>query len=367
MISAPEVSQLQELTVNLGERSYVIYISSSFDNLNKIFKPYKSLKALIISDSNVSQFYTRSCMEQLEEAGLKVFANAFPAGEESKNLDTVKSIYRVCKDIRLERCDVLVALGGGVVGDVAGFAAATYLRGIDFVQIPTSLLAQCDSSVGGKVGVDFEGAKNLVGAFYQPKAVYINVNTLRTLPKREFVSGLAEVVKHGIIGDENLFGYLEENYEGFLSQKEEILQHVIKTNCSIKSRIIEQDERENQLRAVLNLGHTVGHAIESVLGFSLLHGECVSLGMAAACNVSREMGVISGQDADRITRLLSKFGLPVNYKNLEVDNVINQMSLDKKISGGKLNFILPERIGSVIQCKEIPEDIIRRSVCMILK
>lgn len=350
------------LTVNLGERSYPIHISSGFNNIGKVVASIRPGKVLVVTDSNVEKFHASSCIEEIQKEGREVFKFVFPAGEGSKNLSTVKEIYSVCMENKFERKDAIIALGGGVAGDIAGFAAATYLRGVNFIQVPTSLIAQCDSSVGGKVGVDFEGGKNLVGSFYQPNAVFININTLKTLPEREYVSGLAEVIKHSIIQDKDFFRYLEENTDGILNRSDEVLSYVVKINCSIKAKVVELDEREDYLRAILNFGHTVGHAIESVLNFSLLHGECISLGIAAACSIARKLGIVSKRDTERIIALLSDMRLPVVYKNLDTEKVYNQMYFDKKISEGKLNFILPKRIGEVIQCNDVPQDVIKESI-----
>ena len=355
------------LTVNLGERSYPIYISLDFNDLAKVISSSKAGKVLVVTDSNVDTLYSEHCFEVINKTGLRCTKFVFPAGEASKNLGTVGGIYQHCKENGFERQDMIIALGGGVVGDLAGFAAATYLRGINFVQVPTSLIAQCDSSVGGKVGVDFQGGKNLVGAFYQPKAVYIDVNTLNTLPEREFVSGFAEVIKHGAIQDKDFFRYLEDNCEEILARKEGVMSYVVRTNCSIKARIVEIDEKESDLRAILNFGHTVGHAIESVLDFSLLHGECIALGMISACNIAENLGIADKQNLERIMKLLSNLKLPTYYKGLNIERVYKQMYLDKKISGGKLNFILPRKIGEVVQSNEVPESMIIQSIEALLQ
>lgn len=354
------------LIVNLGERSYQIHISPSFENLSEILVPYKQSKVLVVTDSNVDGLYSNLCIEQIEKAGLQAFKFVFPAGEESKNLKTVSDIYKYCKENKFERKDIIIALGGGVAGDMAGFAAATYLRGIDFIQVPTSVIAQCDSSVGGKVGVDFEGSKNIIGAFHQPKTVYININTLKTLPEREFISGLAEVVKHGVIRDEDFFKYLEENVRGILHKREDTLSHIVKTNCSIKAGVVEIDERESGLRAILNFGHTVGHAVESESGFALLHGECVSLGMAAACSIAKKMGMLDNEASDRVVSLLERLNLPVRHKGLDVERVFAQMYYDKKIAGGRLTFVLPVRIGEVVQSREVSDGIIKEAIMELM-
>jgi len=289
------------------------------------------------------------CINALKESGYDVHKYVIAAGEENKNLDTVNEIYRYLVKQKLERNSVLIALGGGVVGDITGFVAATFLRGINFVQVPTTLIAQADSSVGGKVGVDFEGSKNIIGAFYQPRLVYINVNSLKTLPKREVQAGLAEVVKHGIIKDRDFFDYVEYNLNKIFEFKEDVLQFTARANCSIKGSVVEEDEREGGLRAILNFGHTIGHAVESVSGFQLLHGECVSIGMVGAFKMAQHLGMVDAKESDRVIGLLERIGLPTGIKGMDVDKVFAQMYHDKKIKNNKLVFILPKRIGEVLQ------------------
>lgn len=365
---------MAELLVNLGDRSYQIHIYSSFDEISDTLKFAKSnCRVLVVTDTNVDKFHSDALIEHLRKLKLEVFKTVIQAGEESKNLDTVVKIYELCREKRFERKDVIIALGGGVIGDIAGFAASTYLRGINFVQIPTTIIAVSDSSVGGKTGVDFGGSKNLVGAFYQPKSVFINVSTLKTLPEREYISGFAEVVKHAVIErtviqncGENIefsfFEYLEENVDKILSRDIEVLSYMIKVNCLVKAKVIELDERESNLRAVLNYGHTIGHAIESSLGFKLYHGECVSLGMVAADNIAVRLGLLSRTDEERINKLLLALGLPTSYSGLNVDEIVTQMQYDKKISEGKINFILPKKIGEVVQCNEVDEGTIKDAV-----
>ena len=256
----------------------------------------------------------------------------------------------------MDRASAIIALGGGVTGDIAGFAAASYMRGIRFIQVPTSLLAQVDSSVGGKVGVDYKGSKNIIGAFHQPFFVYINLNTLQTLPKREFISGLAEVIKHGVIYDKAFFDYLEQNIEKVLNQDIETLKYVVRKNCAIKAQVVQQDEKEHGLRAILNFGHTIGHSIESVLLFSLLHGECVSVGMNAAAYIAARKNLLGQGDFDRMIKLLQRAGLPIQVNDIDVNRVYNEMLRDKKQVKNKLKFILPTSIGQVIQTTEVTKE-----------
>jgi 3-dehydroquinate synthase len=253
-------------------------------------------------------------------------------------------------ECKLDRTSTLVALGGGVVGDMTGFAAATYMRGINFVQVPTTLLAQADSSVGGKTGVDYDGHKNIIGAFYQPKLVYINVNTLKTLTKRDVSAGLAETIKHGIIMDQEFFEYIDYNLPKIFNFDENTLQYIAKMNCSIKGKVVEQDEKEDDLRAILNFGHTIGHAIETVQKFELLHGECVSIGMVGAFRLAKYLELVTEDTISKIKSTLVKAGLPVEIKGLDVDSVYNQMFYDKKVKDNNIKFVVPRRIGEVFQC-----------------
>ena len=338
---------MERITVELGERSYPIYIAADFSGLGNAFRKAGIGGKVLVTDSNVSRLYLEACMDELASAGALVCSHVIEAGEKSKNLDTVKDIYRQLAAQRFDRNSAIAALGGGVTGDIAGFAAATYMRGISYVQIPTSLLAQADSSIGGKTGVDFEGVKNIVGAFYQPRFVYINIGTLRTLPLRELRSGLAEVIKHGLIKDAGFYDYIRLNMRKIFEFDESTLQHITRANCSIKKSVVEQDEKESGLRAVLNLGHTIGHAVESVSGFSLLHGECVSIGIAGAFRLALKMGMVSNTVAEEVELTLEAAGLPVRAAGMEPKQIHAEMLHDKKAKGGKLNFVLPTRIGEV--------------------
>jgi 3-dehydroquinate synthase len=352
-----------KLNVNLVERSYPIYIDFAYGNIVKAMATAKiNSKVALITDTNVDKFQSGDLLDVLQAAGYEVYKYVFEAGEKSKNLDTVKNIYKFLLDAKMERNSTLIALGGGVVGDITGFAAATYLRGVNFIQVPTTTLAQADSSVGGKVGVDFEGAKNMVGAFYQPNLVYINVNSLRTLPKREFISGLGEVIKHGIIMDAEFFDYIDYNTKKILNCDETILQYMTKTNCSIKGHVVEQDERESDLRAILNFGHTIGHAVESVLNFELLHGECISIGMVGACKIAQYLNLLDEGVVKKIVNLIKNVGLPVRLGGIDADKVYEQMFYDKKVKDKKLVFVLPKGIGEVIQLNVDNTELIKKVI-----
>lgn len=352
---------LDELRVNLGKRSYPIYMATDFDGLSQYIQNIDICgKIILITDSNVDLHYSEKCLEVLKKSGLDIYKYIFQAGEANKNLDTVRDIYKFLHKIKPERKSAVVALGGGVVGDVAGFIAATFLRGINFIQIPTSLIAQADSSVGGKVGVDFEGSKNMVGAFYQPRFVYINVNTLKTLPERELKAGMAEVIKHSIIRDADFFSYIEENIDSIYSLNEEILKILAVKNCSIKAKVVEIDETEEGLRAILNFGHTIGHSIETVMNFKLLHGECVSLGMVGAFRLAEELSLVKKEDVKRVEELLQKAGLPTSIGEIDIDKIYKQMFHDKKIQKSKLNFVLPTKIGKVVAYKIDNEKLLKK-------
>lgn len=346
--------------VNLGERSYPIYITGDYEGLAKAASSAGiSGKVVVITDTNVDRFQSKECMDAMSSCTHEVYKYVIPAGEQSKNLDTVKDIYEFLVEKKLDRNSTLVALGGGVVGDITGFVAASFLRGIRFLQIPTSLLAQADSSVGGKVGVDFEGSKNIIGFFYQPSLVYINVNTLKTLPERELKAGLAEVVKHGIIYDEEFFDFIDYNTKRIFNFDEDVLQYMAKMNCTIKGKVVEQDEKESGLRAILNFGHTFGHAVESVSEFRLLHGECVAIGMMAAFKMAQKLEMVEDKSTSKVAAVLENIGLPVRVSGLDREKVYRQMFYDKKVKSSKLLFVLPKGIGEVVQCVIEDEALIR--------
>lgn len=348
---------MERLYVDLGERSYDIVFTDSFSELGtettKIGTPGK---ILIVTDSNVAPLYSDQVKKELELSGTEVSLCVIPAGEENKNMDVILNICSSCIKNGLDRKSMIVALGGGVVGDMAGFAAAIYMRGISFIQIPTTLLAQSDSSVGGKTGIDFAGSKNILGAFHQPSLVYINVNTLKTLPTEQFISGMGEVIKHGIIRDKGFFDYIKNNTELIKSLDTETFIKMSKINCSIKADVVMSDERENGLRAILNFGHTIGHAAESAFKFELTHGECVGLGMIAASHIAMDRGLISREQLDDIISVLSGYGFRIKIKLPEYASIMGFMQNDKKKISGKLKFILPVSIGNVIQVTDVTEE-----------
>lgn len=357
------------VTVNLQENKYQIFINNDFNNLvNFILETNinSNSKIVIITDNNVDYYYGRECHRILEESGYDVYKYVLEAGEKSKNLETVFSIYKYLLDNSINRDDSILALGGGVVGDVSGFAAATFLRGINYIQVPTTLLAQVDSSVGGKVGVDLLNYKNIIGSFYQPKMVYINVSCLKTLSIRELRAGLAEVIVHAIIMDKEFFYYIKKHINMILKLDEKLLQQVVKVNCKIKSAIVEKDEKDRGIRAVLNFGHTIGHAVETSSGFRLLHGECVSIGIIAAFHLAMYVDLICEEILNEVIDLLKKVGLPTKVKNISIDDIYSCMFHDKKIKNNNFIFILPKDIGDVIIYEVQYESLIKKAISQII-
>lgn len=347
---------MDKLFVNLGKNSYNILFSDSFSGLSDALKEINApKKLLIVTDSNVNSLYADEVNNILKDNGYDSDVYAFEAGEENKNMDTILGICKACLEHKMDRKSMIVALGGGVVGDMAGFAAAIFMRGIDFVQIPTTLLSQSDSSVGGKTGIDFMENKNILGAFHQPKLVYINVGTLKTLPEEQFVSGMGEVIKHGIIRDRDFFAYLEENRSSIKQLDSKTLISMDKINCSIKAGVVEQDERENGLRAILNFGHTIGHAVESAYNFKMTHGECVGLGMIGASYIAQERGMIDTTVLQRIESILAEYGFTTRVNLPDKDKILMFMQNDKKKTMGKLKFVLPSAIGEVVQTTDVKQ------------
>jgi len=338
--------------VPLGSRSYRIRIGS--DILSTIGRECARLglgkRCAILSDSNVAPLYAQTVEQSLRGTGFDPFLVRVPAGETAKSLRTVQTCYDRLAAQRLERKSFLVALGGGVVGDLAGFVAATYLRGIPFVQAPTTLLSQVDSSVGGKVGVNLKAGKNLVGAFYQPRLVLCDLSTFDTLPSREYRSGLAEVIKYGIIYDARLFRQLERHLPRLLDRDAATLSAVVARCCQIKAEVVGQDETEGGLRAILNFGHTIGHALEAISHYGkYLHGEAISIGQVAAAHLSSQILGLPASQVERIAALFVQAGLPtqVRLNQGQYRNLLAAMTLDKKVSAGEVKFVLARRLGKV--------------------
>ncbi|MFQ5904241.1 MAG: 3-dehydroquinate synthase [Candidatus Binatia bacterium] len=340
---------MRTLTVNLGDRSYPIHLGE--DILPRAGELLRQAgcgeKVGIITNPTVAGFYLKPVQEVLSRSGFRVTPVLVPEGEEHKNLKSLSAIYDRLISERFDRSSSVIALGGGVIGDLAGFAAATFLRGIPYVQVPTTLLAQVDSSVGGKTGVNHQEGKNLIGAFYQPRLVLMDVGVLHTLPRRELLAGLAEVIKYGIIEDPRLFGLLEEKLEQILALDRDLLVETIAASCAIKAKVVEKDEREEDYRSVLNFGHTIGHALESLTGYErFLHGEAVAIGMAQAVSISVRQGSCDEESLQRIHRLIKRAGLPTQIpSNIEPLKLVKRMEVDKKSVGGKIKFVLCAGIG----------------------
>lgn len=343
---------MRKVNVSLGERSYPIFIGTNL--LPRVGSECARLKlaarCAVISDRTVARYYGKIVMRSLRAAGFDPVLISVNPGESAKCLATILNCYDELAAHRLERKSFIVALGGGVVGDLAGFVAATYLRGIGFVQAPTTLLAQVDSSVGGKVGVNLKAGKNLVGAFYQPRLVLCDLSTLDTLPVREFRAGLAEVIKYGIIYDAKLFARLERNLEKIFGREPQLLASIVARCCEIKAEVVSQDETESGRRAILNFGHTIGHAIEAISGYGkYLHGEAISIGQVAAARLSKEITGLPDSEVDRIRELFSAAGLPTRIRLSAAarKNLFRAMLLDKKVSGGEIKFVLAQKIGKI--------------------
>jgi 3-dehydroquinate synthase len=354
---------VRTVSVQLGNRSYAIKIAPGLiDQLGRECARLKlGARCAIITDTNVGRRFAKAAFNSLATTGFSPSLIVVPAGEPAKSLKTVQTCYDLLAAHRLERKSFIVALGGGVVGDLAGFVAATYLRGIAFVQVPTTLLAQVDSSVGGKVGVNLKAGKNLVGAFYQPRLVLCDLDTMRTLPEREFRAGFAEVIKYGIIYDARLFAQLERDLPKLLRREPQTLAAVVARCCEIKSDVVGQDETENGLRAILNFGHTIGHAIENISGYGkFLHGEAISIGQVATAKLSSGLMGLSGDDAGRIRDLFKRAGLPtqIKLKPAQRQKLFAAMRLDKKVSGGEIKFVLAKRIGRVVWGQRVAGELI---------
>lgn len=357
------------ITVNYEEKPcYDIVFSKDFSQITDELKKLniENRKLCIVTESNVGPLYAEELSEIIKPFCRKVIINQFEAGEKNKNVNTVNKIYDTLIKNKFDRNDLLLALGGGVTGDITGFVAATYLRGIDFVQIPTTLLAQVDSSIGGKTGVDFEAYKNMVGAFYMPKLVYMNLSALNSLPKREYLSGMGEVIKHGLIKDKEYFNWLNENKDKIIDRDYTTLKEMLFVSCNIKGRVVENDPKEKGERALLNFGHTVGHAVEKLKDFSLLHGECVAIGMNAACFLSMKKGFISKKEYEKAVETIKMFELPVNTSGIEPREVTEATLNDKKMDSGIIKFILLMDIGNAIISREIAKEDILNSAKRVI-
>lgn len=357
------------ITVHYNEKPiYDIAIEKDFSKLAMKVSEIgiSGRKLCIVTDSNVGELYADEVKNELEKTGNAVFVYTFRAGEASKNLNTVEDVYEYLIINKFDRKDMIVALGGGVVGDLAGFTAATYLRGIDFIQVPTSLLAQVDSSIGGKTGVDFRAYKNMVGAFHQPRLVYMNLSVLGSLSERLFNSGFGEIIKHGFIRDKEYYTWLKENIQHIKSHDYDALENMIAISCNIKRRVVELDPTEKGDRALLNFGHTLGHAIEKLKNFELYHGECVVLGMVAALEISRTRQLISDAEYEDAINTFKAYNFPVTVDGISVEDVIKVSKNDKKMDAGKIKFILLDRIGNAYIDKTVTDDEMRAALSKVI-
>lgn len=356
------MSCVHNVIVHLPETSYDIRIGEfMFEKLDNSIKNFNfSDTAFIVCDNNVFPLYGEKIIQILSKAGLKVEFFIVDAGEKAKCLEVVEAIYTKVITLGLDRKSPIFALGGGVVGDLTGFVAATYLRGVPFIQLPTSLLAQVDSSVGGKVAINHPLGKNLIGAFYQPKLVCIDLNVLSSLPKREIYTGLAEVIKYGMIADANFFQYLDNNTDRILNLDVEVMAHIVARSCEIKADVVSKDERESSTRIILNFGHTIAHAIENVTGYTKYnHGEAVAIGMFGAVLISHRLGLIEIETVRKVSAIIRKFHLPIKAVGCSEQKIFEILFRDKKAVNGKINWVLINHIGSVIVHNNVPDELVK--------
>lgn len=355
---------MQTLTVGLTERNYPIYIGSDLLECAELLLPHLPHKrAAVVTNTTVAPLYLDPLRATLQTHGVHMIPIILPDGEQYKNAETLGLIYDALLSHRCERNTPLIALGGGVIGDMTGYAAATYLRGVPFIQIPTTLLAQVDSSVGGKTGINHPLGKNMIGAFYQPQVVLADITTLNTLKDQELHAGIAEVIKYGLIRDLSFFEWLEQNMEKLLARDADALQYAITRSCQNKAEVVAADERETGERALLNLGHTFGHAIETGMGYGAwLHGEAVAAGTIMAADLSYRLGWLSKGDVDRIRSLFERADLPVVAPALGVEKYLQLMGLDKKVIGGKIRFVLLKSIGCAVISGDVGPELLQQTL-----
>ncbi len=354
------------IPVNLPNNSYEIQIASN--SLTKLGEAVKKLglgkKIMVVSNAEIFNFYGDTVINSLKDEGFEVNHHLIIAGESYKNFQSLQAIYDSALQYKLERTSTLLALGGGVVGDMTGFAAATWLRGINFIQVPTSLLAMVDASIGGKTGINHPQGKNLIGAFYQPKLVFIDPLVLKTLPIREFQAGMAEVIKYGVIWDANLFTQLENasRLDSLEFTGIDLLHSILLSSCQAKAQVVSQDEKEGGLRAILNYGHTIGHALESCTNYDIfVHGEAVAIGMIEAGKIAVMSNLWSEKEAQRQQNLIEKVGLPTEIpSNVDKEKIIALLQSDKKVIDGKVRFILPQTIGKVVISDQVSSELLRK-------
>jgi len=343
------MDRMDRLSINLPHFKYDIIINDNFSTIShEIQSIWSGRKIVIITDDIVEKLYLRLLTNELKKICPLIYSYVFPNGEDSKSVETLNQIYNFLLSKHIDRSDLIIALGGGVVGDVAGYVAATYLRGVDYIQIPTTLLAQIDSSVGGKVAVNYQGYKNMIGAFYQPLLVYINLNVLETLPDRDYKCGIAEAVVHALITDSSLLDYIHANFSNISGWKKCGIRELVYRNCKIKADIVLQDEKDKGIRKILNFGHTIGHAIEGLFGCKYRHGECISVGIVGAFKLSVYLKLINVEKLAYIKTVLNDLGLPISFTDLDWNDIAKRIEFDKKTISKKISFILPVDIGSVV-------------------
>ncbi len=355
----------ERMTINYEKKPcYDIVFADSFDLLAEELQALdiENRRVAVIADSNTARLFGDTVTGLLEGRCRRTLLHVFPAGEEHKNLDTVKDIYRALIEAGFDRKDLLLALGGGVVGDITGYAAATYLRGVDFVQVPTTLIAQSDSSIGGKTGVDFDGYKNMVGAFYMPKLVYMNVSALKELDDRQFYAGFAEVMKHGLIKDAMFYEWLLDHMYEIHDRDPETLAEMVMRSCTVKKLVVEKDPKEQGDRALLNFGHTIGHAIEKYRNFEMLHGECIALGMVAAAHLSWKRNWLSKDEYYEVRDMFVPFNLPISIDDIEPEEILRLTKSDKKMEGGHVKFVLLKKVGKAVIDKTVTDEEILEAV-----
>ncbi|NOE64751.1 3-dehydroquinate synthase [Vibrio cholerae] len=359
-----ECKTMERITVNLGERSYPISIGAGLFANPALLSLSAKQKVVIVTNHTVAPLYAPAIISLLDHIGCQHALLELPDGEQYKTLETFNTVMSFLLEHNYSRDVVVIALGGGVIGDLVGFAAACYQRGVDFIQIPTTLLSQVDSSVGGKTAVNHPLGKNMIGAFYQPKAVVIDTDCLTTLPAREFAAGMAEVIKYGIIYDSAFFDWLEAQMEALYALDEQALTHAIARCCQIKAEVVAQDEKESGIRALLNLGHTFGHAIEAHMGYgNWLHGEAVSAGTVMAAKTAQLQGLIDASQFERILAILKKAHLPVRTpESMTFADFMQHMMRDKKVLAGELRLVLPTSIGTSAVVKGVPEAVIAQAI-----
>jgi len=354
---------MKKLNLNLGEKSYPIYIGENLlAQPDFLTKHITGNQVMIVSNTTVAPLYIDKVKSLLTD--FEVCEVILPDGEQYKNLDTVNQIFTCLLENRLDRSSTLIALGGGVVGDMTGFAAASYQRGVNFIQIPTTLLSQVDSSVGGKTGVNHPLGKNMIGAFYQPKAVIIDVDTLDTLPKREFSAGMAEVIKYGLLGNENFLSFIEKNVDSLMNKEKSTVTDAIYQSCKDKANIVAEDELEAGKRALLNLGHTFGHAIENLMGYgNYLHGEAISIGMYMAAVMSEKEGFIDQSQVSRVRSILENCELPTRLTGkINFSDFLKSMSVDKKVLKGKIHLVLLNAIGAAFVSDDYHKEFLDQTI-----